>query len=201
MIKMEDIVRNKVACSLKTGITLLDVLRPYIFQQGDTKQKCHKLQSGAKRQCLPDDDYPSSVLNAYICFLQCLETTDVAHYGKVIAKLADFLCHCVNSGGQWCEFVKKHQEVLEAAAKKFSKIKKLSYISTLLNNTGSQSSNGKTTLLQPPMPLEEIKAVREQLLQFSYFGKVQRPLDDSCAPSRNNKRRWDQELLEMVNFF
>ena len=197
MIKLEDsAVRNKVALSLKSGIILLDGLRPYIFQQGDSKRRSYghrtATKTNAHRHSSLNDD-PSSVLQGYMNFLQCLETKDIPHYGKVIARLADFLCHCVNSGGQWCDFVRKYQDdVLEAAAKKFGKIKKLSYVSTLLND-----SENKNTLLQPAMPLEEVKAVREQLLQFSYVEKAKLPLDYCFASSRGKK--WKQELLETVS--
>ena len=204
MIKLEDVaVRNKVACSLKTGITFLDGLRPYIFLRGDNKRRCKKLQSRSRaiaNNLFSLNDDPNSVLPVYMDFLQCLETKDITHYGKVIARLADFLCHCVISGGKWRNFVEKYRDdVLEAAAKKFSKIKKLSYVLTLLDNSEKNNSIGKITLLQPTMPFEEVKAVREQLLQFSYLERVKLPLDNCWAMSRCKKRRLNQELLEMVN--
>lgn len=216
MIKTEDPEgRKHLARGLSMGITLLDALRPQIFWASNSKHKCFSLK--ARPKAAQDDELGlldldhsvksgglKEVLDVYMHFLQNVEAEDAPHYGKVVARLADFLCHCVAWGGEWHDFVADHRnQVLQKAAEKFSKIKKLSYILTLLDR--HMSSSGKNdkvddiTFLPPALPLQQVQTVREQLLHFSYSQKTKTPVEHGVSARGSRRRSWYQNLLEMGN--
>ncbi|KAG0612970.1 hypothetical protein M758_6G066600 [Ceratodon purpureus] len=184
MVKQQDSQgRTTVARTYALGISLLDALRPYLLADN-----MNSLSMSSRKASL------EFILGFYFEFLQCLEAQDRPQFAKVVARLADFLCHCVDAGGHYRDYVVSYRTpVLQSAAQTFGKIKKLGFLLGMLDkpehswgNTSSKSLNGadegKTpiggSLIGPPLlPLEDVLKVRTQLLQCIRWQGSKKPQD------------------------
>lgn len=169
LVKQQDSqVRTMVARAYSLGIGLLDALRPRILTSHETKSSSP-----------PKPTSLEIILGFYFEFLQCLDVQDRPHFAKVVARLADFLCHCVNAGGCYRDFISSHRiPVLQYTALTFGKIKKLGFLLGMLDKPVEEFSALKSkgaqeektvmvggSLGPPSLPLEDVLKVRRQLLQ------------------------------------
>lgn len=183
-VKLQDTqIRTTVARTYTLGISLLDALRPYLLADNQ-----NNLPMSSRKASL------EAMLGFYFEFLQCLEIPDRPQFAKVVARLADFLCHCVDAGGFYRDYVLSYRTpVLQTCAQTFHKIKKLGFLLGMLDkpvqtwaNTVPKSSSsadeGKTSmggnLIGPPsLPLEDVLKVRTQLLQCIRWQGSKKPQD------------------------
>lgn len=177
MVKQQDVQgRTTVARTYSFGIGLLDALRPYLLANNSNSPNMSSRRASLE-----------VILGFYFEFLQCLEIQDRPQFAKVVARLADFLCHCVDAGGYYRDYVLSYRTpVLQSAAQTFGKIKKLGFLLGMLDKPwGSivpKSSNGaddgKTSLVGPPsLPFEDVLKVRTQLLQCIRWQGSKKPQD------------------------
>jgi hypothetical protein len=164
----ESQVRSTVARAFSLGIGLLDALWPHLLMNHQTNTADSTEQS-----------FLESILSFYFKFLECLTVPDRPIFAKVVARLADFLCHCVAAGGRYRDFVIAHQAILRATTQIFGKIKKLGFLLGMLDKLSVTPSAPNSLLglpdgtalmvggsLGPPsFHLEDVLKVRSQLLQ------------------------------------
>lgn len=176
--QVDNQARSTAARTLAFGIELLDSLRPSVLEE---KKMDSYVRTGAccesVRSSKSDVDI---ILSLYFEFLQDLDVQDRPHFAKVVARVADFLCHCVAAGGRYRQLVMSHHKpLLQTAAHTFGKIKKLGYLLTLLDSASCtdsvedplfQDQDEKTTPLGartgPALPVEDVLKVKKQILQF-----------------------------------
>lgn len=202
-LKTEDIeLRNRLARALSMGIGLLDALRPHIFSFNFSNQskKDHAEQSLGRNDQIGHSDVGQktvslggleAVLSVYMHFLQSIEDQDAPQFGRVVARLADFLCHCVASGGHCCSSVAAYRDqVLDKAAEKFSKIKKLSYLLGLIDisTSGENQKIDDSKILPASLPLEQVQTVHQQLSRFVYLHKVAMPVEHEANTRLSRKQ-------------
>jgi hypothetical protein len=164
----ESQVRSTVARAFSLGIGLLDALWPHLLMNHQKNIADSTEQS-----------FLESILSFYFKFLECLTVPDRPIFAKVVARLADFLCHCVAAGGCYRDFVIAHQAILRATTQIFGKIKKLGFLLGMLDKL-SVTPSAPNSLLglpdgtalmvggslgPPPFHLEDVLKVRSQLLQ------------------------------------
>lgn len=184
MVKQQDTQgRTTVARTYSLGISLLDALRPYLLADNVNSPRMSSRIASLE-----------VLLGFYFEFLQCLEIQDRPHFAKVVARLADFLCHCVDAGGYYRDYVLSYRTpVLQSAAQTFGKIKKLGFLLGMLDKPVQMwginvpkslnvPDEGKTAtggyLIGPPsLPLEDVLKVRTQLLQCIRWQGSKKPQD------------------------
>lgn len=209
MVKQQDTQgRITVARTYSLGISLLDALRPYLLADN-----LNSLRVSSRRASL------EVILDFYFEFLQCLDIQDRPQFAKVVARLADFLCHCVDAGGYYRDYVLSYRTpVLQSAAQTFSKIKKLGFLLGMLDkpiqtwgNTVPKSLNGadegKTPmggyLVGPSsLPLEDVLKVRTQLLQCIRWQGSKKPQGSRLElfnTGINSYSVWYE--MKVINFF
>ena len=186
MVKQQDIqVRSTVARVYSYGIGLLDALRPHLLSNFENTDIVSSNKASLK-----------IILDFYFEFLQHLEVQDKIYFSKVVARLADFLCHCVNAGGFYRDYVSSYRiPVIQPAAQTFGKIKKLGFLLGMLAKPAdkempsspdvlkSVSDEGKALVVgvslgPPALALEKVLKVESQLLQCLRWQGVKR-LEDS----------------------
>ncbi|KAH9311030.1 hypothetical protein KI387_026065, partial [Taxus chinensis] len=170
---------------------LLDALRPHIldwhYSEHLNDVRCCLLKDSIaerttdvqKRQDFSKGNL-EVIMDVYFEVLNNLQVVNLPQYLKVVIRLTDFLCHCVATGKQCWEIVARHREVIEAMAKKFSKIKKLGFLLSLVENPGLSlhSPRTDTQLLKseshiedfpfgpPLLPVDVVLKVQNQLQRF-----------------------------------
>lgn len=208
IVKQQDTQgRNSVARTYSLGIGLLDALRPYLLADN-----LNSFPMSSRKTSL------EVILGFYFEFLQGLEAQDRPQFAKVVARLADFLCHCVDAGGYYRDYVLSYRTpVLQSAAQTFGKIKKLGFLLGMLDKPVQTWANfvpkslngadeGKTPmggyLIGPPSrPLEDVLKVRTQLLQCIRWQGSKKPQDsrlDLYNTRVNSYSVWYE--MKVINF-
>lgn len=169
------------------GLGLLDALRPHVILKSNSLHNTSASfprvggwsdQNRTQSSSTLNKSDLEDVLNLYFEILRDLEVQDRPHFAKVVARFADFLCHCVAAGGRSREYVSSYRTpVLETTAQSFGKIKKIGYLLSLLDKPGSfsiaeetaaaysLSAGGNSQASTLPIPLDQILTVRKKLQQ------------------------------------
>ncbi|BBN11750.1 integrator complex subunit 1 [Marchantia polymorpha subsp. ruderalis] len=179
--------RMTVTRALSMGLGLLDALRPHVILKSNSLHNTSASfprvsgwsdQNRTQSSSTLNKSDLEDVLNLYFEILRDLEVQDRPHFAKVVARFADFLCHCVAAGGRSREYVSSYRTpVLETTAQSFGKIKKIGYLLSLLDKPGSfsiaeetaaaysLSAGGNSQASTLPIPLDQILTVRKKLQQ------------------------------------
>ncbi|KAL2636269.1 hypothetical protein R1flu_007748 [Riccia fluitans] len=181
--------RRTMSRVLWMGLGLLDMLRPHVIQESNSmliSGVCPPEYNGPSTHCPASSKGPTTksglegILDLYFEVLKDVDAQDRPHFAKVVARFADFLCHCVAAGGRIREYVSANRApVLDTTAQAFGKIKKMGFLLSLLDKPGtanfvdeipvisftSSSAGVNSQVASLPIPLDQVLAVRGQLQQ------------------------------------
>lgn len=212
---------------------LLDALRPHIFDMYNSSPFQHDAMYSGLMEIEPcrfeeprKDVYESPtfcrgsllvIMDIYFEFLNNLDAVNLAQYLKVVLRLIDFLCHCVAAGKHCLHIVNRHQKLIQTAAQKFPKIKKLGFLLSLIENHDLSVHTARTDadeLLKgqsyvediqvgPPMlPVDVVLKVQNQL---QHFLSLQTDCSDDYSltteeyPQRNLKSTKLEDEIDLLS--
>ncbi|XP_057835492.2 uncharacterized protein LOC131045838 isoform X7 [Cryptomeria japonica] len=187
---------------------LLDALRPHIFDLHNSEclndVKCSRLKNSIAEYTIDVHEVQDLskgslkvITDVYFEFLNNLQTVNLPKYVKVVIPLADFLCHCVASGKHCLEIVTRRHKVIETIAQKFSKIKKLGFLLSLIDNPDVllPSPRTDTELLKTQPNIEEFPS-GPPLLPVDVILKVQNQLQHFLTLHTDNSDNYSSNYRE-----